>query len=242
MDSNRVHNFPELYNNIHSCFCSLGLVSTRFKDLDYLYSNKHPSRLSVLSRVMGMFFKVKGFPPDKCTFRVLRAKDILGFQTINHDSDINPYSIPKLPRMLDINQVMPERPKPNSVGSVGSVESVANKTEVLMLDAFNGNGWLFCAALSPIWFDRVREKRGWVDYAHKNVQFANDNCEEAFHSLYGYEMDEQSARIKEMRILKGSMCTWSELYHNFRFNGIVSLTDIQLRKFDTNYDDVVFWI
>jgi hypothetical protein len=54
------------------------------------------------------------------------------------------------------------------------------------------NNWLYFASFSPIWYDRVSEHNGLVDYDEETVTFADDRDEEAFRSAWDYEPDEVS--------------------------------------------------
>lgn len=58
--------------------------------------------------------------------------------------------------------------------------------------------WLYYASFSPIWSKRIEEFGG--KRTEKKIVFHNDDKEEDFYELYGYEPDEQKREIQEKMI------------------------------------------
>ena len=52
--------------------------------------------------------------------------------------------------------------------------------------------WLYFASFSPIWYDRISQHNGLIDYDEEAVTFADEHDEEAFRSAWDYEPDEVS--------------------------------------------------
>jgi hypothetical protein len=52
--------------------------------------------------------------------------------------------------------------------------------------------WVYYASFSPIWYDRISQHNGLVDYDEETVTFADERDEEAFRSAWDYEPDEVS--------------------------------------------------
>ena len=52
------------------------------------------------------------------------------------------------------------------------------------------HNWLYFASFSPIWYDRISQHNGHIDYDEKTVTFADEQDEEAFRSAWDYEPDE----------------------------------------------------
>jgi hypothetical protein len=50
--------------------------------------------------------------------------------------------------------------------------------------------WLYYASFSPIWYDRISQHNGQIDYDAETVLFADEEDEETFRSLWDYEPDE----------------------------------------------------
>jgi len=63
-------------------------------------------------------------------------------------------------------------------------------------EPMRGDRWLFYAARSPIWANRIAEKGGVVDTAACRVVFSNPDQEESFYDSWGYEPDEQPVEVQ----------------------------------------------
>jgi hypothetical protein len=57
--------------------------------------------------------------------------------------------------------------------------------------------WLFHAAFSPIWRERIIEYNGTIDEDMEQVVFKSLYDEESFYDTYGYEPDEQPLEIQK---------------------------------------------
>ena len=55
--------------------------------------------------------------------------------------------------------------------------------------------WLYFASFSPIWYDRIRQHNGHVNYDEESVTFADEHDEEAFRSAWDYEPDEAISAV-----------------------------------------------
>lgn len=55
--------------------------------------------------------------------------------------------------------------------------------------------WEYYSSFSPIWKERIKIFNGHTDQVSKKVMFKDDDDEEGFYDLYGYEPDEQSPDI-----------------------------------------------
>jgi len=63
--------------------------------------------------------------------------------------------------------------------------------------------WLYYASFSPIWSRRIAEYGGKIDHGLQKVHFSNDDdddMEQSFYKLYGYEPDEQPIYIQDKNI------------------------------------------
>ena len=92
--------------------------------------------------------------------------------------------------------------------------------------------WLYHASFSPVWFDRIKEHRGYVDYVKNVVKFANEDFEEEFYSAYGYEPDEQPTQIKDRVVpIIEKRNTWSTFYHKFKNDHLIEVSEEELVYF-----------
>jgi hypothetical protein len=92
--------------------------------------------------------------------------------------------------------------------------------------------WLYHASFSPVWFDRIKEYKGYVDYVKNVVKFANEDFEELFHAAYGYEPDEQPLQIKDRAVpIIEKRNTWSTFYHKFKNDHLIEVSEEELSEF-----------
>jgi hypothetical protein len=54
------------------------------------------------------------------------------------------------------------------------------------------NKWLYYASFSPVWYNRIVEHNGYVDYDTERIVFESEDCEDSFRSKWDYEPDEVS--------------------------------------------------
>jgi len=73
---------------------------------------------------------------------------------------------------------------------------IIRKKKDELLDLFRRN-WLFYASKTPIWNLRITENRGRIDTLSKSIIFENEDYEEGFYDIYGYDPDEQSLEVIE---------------------------------------------
>jgi len=65
-----------------------------------------------------------------------------------------------------------------------------------LLSAFREN-WLYYASETPIWLERITQYKGKICRDEKRVIFPDENVEDEFYEVFGYEPDEQNFTIYE---------------------------------------------
>jgi hypothetical protein len=60
------------------------------------------------------------------------------------------------------------------------------------------HGWEYYAYRSPIWKERMDKYGGVANDGGKTVEFADEDMEEEFYDMYGYDLDEQPRHIQNM--------------------------------------------
>lgn len=99
-----------------------------------------------------------------------------------------------------------------------------------LLDIYN-NKWLYHASFSPIWFNRIKQHRGYVDYIKQTVEFVDEDQLQAFYLKYGYEPDEQPTNVKDKSIMAIERSTnWLTFYKTHNQNNLVQLDDDELEE------------
>jgi hypothetical protein len=100
----------------------------------------------------------------------------------------------------------------------------------LSLREIYNDKWLYHASFSPIWFDRIKEYKGYVDYEKCLVNFTDMELEEEFYNNYGYEPDEQQLEVKiragiEAKdvTMKNKPKTWIDFYAQYKNTGFIMM-------------------
>jgi hypothetical protein len=99
-----------------------------------------------------------------------------------------------------------------------------------ILDLYRDN-WLYHASFSPIWFKRISNYNGFVDYSKEKINFKNDEYFEEFYSAYNYEPDEQTKEVQNRNV--GPINTnrnWLYFYNRFNNNGLINITHDELEE------------
>jgi hypothetical protein len=113
-----------------------------------------------------------------------------------------------------------------------SLFKLARTKEPNLTEKYNNN-WLYSASLSPGWFERIQQFKGYIDYVNQKVKFITEEAEEAFYEKYGYEPDEQPLETKEKSIgTIEKINTWATFYKKYKNNGIMDVQDEELEEFD----------
>ena len=66
------------------------------------------------------------------------------------------------------------------------------------------DSWLFYAARSPIWLQRIEEHNGIIDYDNMKVGFEDEEDERRFCELWDYEPNELPSNIQELSLGTGN--------------------------------------
>lgn len=95
--------------------------------------------------------------------------------------------------------------------------------------------WLYYASFSPIWFDRIKQYKGFIDYTNKNVLFNDDDLMDEFYTLYGLEPDEQKQFVQNKSVTSiEKKYNWKWFYNTYKKNGLFEIWEEELDEFDTD--------
>ena len=94
------------------------------------------------------------------------------------------------------------------------------------------DNWLYHAAFSPIWFDRIKTFKGYIDYQKNKVNFIDEDWEEAFLNKHNLEPDEQPLFVKENTLGRNinSKSTWQQFFTNYKKDGLIETDEDELEE------------
>ena len=102
------------------------------------------------------------------------------------------------------------------------------------------HNWLYHASFSPLWFKRIKQYRGYVDYQKQSVEFMDDDVLDIFYKKYGYEPDEQSQEItdKSLHINTDTDINWINFHNKYNTNNLFMLDADELDEI--NHDKIKY--
>ena len=143
-------------------------------------------------------------------------EEIIQYETIDASEDLPTYKILRLGCICNIADQQ----------FLNLFQSIRNKYASNLEEKYNET-WLYHASFSPLWFDRIKLYKGYVDYEKQSVKFVDEGLEEAFHSGHNLEPDEQPQNIKDKALkLTNDKSLWQDFFATYKKNGLIdALTD-----------------
>jgi hypothetical protein len=101
------------------------------------------------------------------------------------------------------------------------------------------NNWIYHASFSPVWFDRIKDNRGFVDYNNERVNFVDDNYAEIFYCNYNLEPDEQSKEIQNRSIgTIDKSNNWNNFYEKYLNKGLIIVSEDEVEEL--NNENIIY--
>ena len=91
--------------------------------------------------------------------------------------------------------------------------------------------WLYHAAFSPVWFDRIKTCKGYIDYVNQEIKFISEEWEDLFYIQYGYDPDEQSQQTKDnalKQIVEDNASNWQQFFAKYKNSGLIDAVEEEL--------------
>jgi hypothetical protein len=160
--------------------------------------------------------QTKGQIKGKNFYVKVDPEEIIQYETIEASEDLPTYKILRLGCICNIADQY----------FLNLFQSIRNKYVSKLEEKYNEK-WLYHASFSPLWFDRIKLYKGYVDYEHQSVKFVDEGLEEAFHNAHNLEPDEQPRNIKDKTLkLTNDKPLWQDFFATFKKNGLIdTLTD-----------------
>lgn len=189
--------------------------------------NSVSNKIILLAHILSVVSKNKKLIKGKNFYMIVEPEDVIQYETIESSDALESYRILRngcicgIDDQKYLNLFKLERYK------------VTN-----LLDIYNDK-WLYHASFSPIWFDRIKIYKGYIDYEHKEVKFISEDLEENFYRRYGYEADEQPLNVKNKSITNINCDNdWIKFYEMYKNNGLIDVTEEELQEMNT--DPIVY--
>jgi hypothetical protein len=178
------------------------------------FFSKRMSKEEILENIVHLYSLEKCLKMGKNLF-IISEEDLSPYKTIyaHYDSSFYPYKI--LPKVTQYGI--------DSESMLSLFELTRDKTNDLRR-VFHYH-WLYYAANTPIWANRIEEFEGTVNHGTKDIDFEDDDDLDEFYDHFGYSPDEQKLDQQNKNIgpIKNT-CTWKSVFEKAN-NGIYKPND-----------------
>ena len=162
--------------------------------------------------------------------RVL-PEEVIQYETIEASAEIKSYRILRLGCTCKIQNNWAnlfEGFRNRSIGN-GLKDKYKGWTNQATIQKYNEK-WLYHAAFSPIWFDRIKTCKGYIDYENQEVKFISDDWEETFYTQYGYDPDEQSQQTKDnaLKHIVENGSNWQQFLAKYKNFGLIDALEEEI--------------
>lgn len=212
----------DIYSHCLNIFTKKGLKITNklTKDLSYIMDSKPIcEKVILLSSIMTLFSKLAQLKKGRALYITALKEDIAVFQQptgVAHYRILSEAAIYSIDESKRLSLFKLKRNKYN-------------------LNEMYWYSWEYYASFSPLWFQRIREHRGYVDYVNKKVAFIDDDDLQQFYDVYGLEPDEQPKAVQERSIMAfEKVSNWLQFYNTFKKNGLLEVYEEELEEWDTD--------
>ena len=175
----------------------------------------YDKKVLLLTKIMALFSLKEKLVKGKNFYIVVDPEDILHYETIDVTQTIRHYKVLDVARICGIDDL-----KHLSLFRLERETLFKNGENTDKLKDLYFNNWLYHASFSPVWFNRIKKYRGYVDYINQKVLFVDEDMMHMFYEKYGYEPDEQSQNTTDkcLKINKG--IDWTTFHNNFKTNSL----------------------
>lgn len=186
---------------------------------------KNDPNIILVSRIMHYYSLLKKLKMGKSLYIIVEPEELVIYETIEADLKVKEG---KYNPIFPAHKILP-------IASIYEIDSEnllnlfnLNRYQV-EYDTFITNyyhNWLYCASFSPIWYKRIEKFNGTINHTKKHVEFNNDEDEENFYKIYGYEPDEQKSEV-QMKSIKPILHenTWETFYKAYKNNCLLDIED-----------------
>jgi hypothetical protein len=206
-----------------------------FKDFNKeLQSNTSKKEIILVANILALINQNDNLIKNKNFYVRVDPEEVIQYETIEADDKLRPYRILAQACVCKIqnNWVNLFQGFRNQNIKSGLKEKYDGWTVGAVSEKYNSqNKWLYHASFSPMWFNRIKSCKGYVDYVKQEVKFVNEEWEEAFYNKYGLEPDEQPLQTKEnaLKLVKDDNASlWQHFFAKYKRNGLIDALDEEL--------------
>jgi hypothetical protein len=221
------NNLNPIFTNEYIYGYTIDAFLSSFKDLKLAkkrlqkeFNNSEKSDLILLAKIMTLFSLKDKLVKGKNFYITISPEEIVQYETIDANNDLRAYRILQTACICGIDDLK----------HLSLFKLERDKLNKSLTDLYNDK-WLYQASFSPMWFDRIKSHRGYVDYTKQTVEFVDEDQQQSFFAKYGYEPDEQPTNVKEKSIMAiEKVNNWTSFYNTYNQNNLFKMDEDELEE------------
>jgi hypothetical protein len=187
------------------------------------FNSGDKSDIVLLAKIMTLFSIKEKLIKGKNFYITISPEEIVQYETILPTNELRAYRILQNACICGIDDL-------KHLSLFKLERDKLNKLGINLVDVYNDK-WLYQASFSPVWFDRIKNHRGYVDYIKEKVEFVDEDLHQEFFAKYGYEPDEQPTNVKERSIMTiEKVNNWSAFYNTYNKNSLFKMDEEELEE------------
>jgi len=178
----------------------------------------------LLAKIMTLFSRKAELKKGKSIYINVEPEDIIIYEPIIGSEELKHYRILETAYMCGIDDLK----------HLSLFKLTRNKYNLQEKYWYN---WEYYASFSPLWFKRIKEFKGYVDYNKQKVIFKEDpdDLMQEFYGLYGLEPDEQKLDTQNKSIQSiEKIHNWKWFNEQYKKNGLFEVYEEELEEFDVD--------
>ena len=182
----------------------------------------HEKKTVLLTKIMTLFSLKEKLVKGKNFYIVVVPEDIIQYETIEV-STVKHYKVLNVARICgidDLKHLSLFRLERDTLIIKDKKDKKDKKEQDNIVKDMYFNNWLYHASFSPVWLDRIRKYRGYVDYTKICVEFVDEDLMQLFYLKYGYEPDEQSQNTTDKCLKLNDGINWQTFHDKFKANSL----------------------
>jgi hypothetical protein len=235
--SNKEEKEIDIYKRVLTYF-KLTNQQNLIKDFtNYLSTSSVSTKVILLANILSLITFDKS-QTKKVNFYVrVDPVEVVQYETIDAVDNLKPYRILKQACVCQIDEHSFQnlfQSFRNQKIQNGLKEKYDGWTTRAISEKYSDK-WLYHAAFSPIWFDRIKSFKGYIDYQQNEVKFITEDWEEAFYNKYNLEPDEQPLFVKENTLGKNvnEKSTWQQFFAKYKKDGLIDTDKDELEELNS---------
>ena len=206
------------------------LTNQEKRIIQSLENKGNPSTI-LLANIMSLINSEQNLIKKKINFYVrVDPEEVVQYETIEASTEIKSYRILRHGCTTKIENCWANLFEGfrNQIHNFKDKEKYKEWTTRAVLEKYSDN-WLYHAAFSPAWFDRIRLCKGYIDYVNQKVKFVSDDWEDQFNNQFNLEPDEQSLIVKDNALKRSEeKSNWQQFFAKYKRDGLIDALDEEL--------------